>query len=164
MARTARSVVADQIRIEDEVWEEAFASRVRSRPPRTGQPLRALGSQAPVRAHAPERAGSASAVVELRPETVAISAFDLAAGSDTDLDRASETGLAADPYPRQPGAERRMVRIQGRGAERHLPVASSRRRTRRAHESAYFRPDKLAMWAVLLGFLLVAAAMLSGHS
>src|SRR2546421_12141754 len=36
MARTATSIVADRIRIEDEVWEEAFSSRIRARPRRRG--------------------------------------------------------------------------------------------------------------------------------
>ena len=135
-----RSVVADRIRIEDEVWEEAFASRVRSRPPRTGQPLVAVGGEEPVRALAPRPAA--------RPD-----------------EQTRRARLAAvEPARTQPAGARRTIRIQGRGAERNLPVSSSRRHTRRAHESAYFRPDKLAMWAVLLGFLLVAAAMVSAHA
>jgi hypothetical protein len=139
MARTARSVVADRIRIEDEVWDEAFASRVSSRPPRTRQPLAPVSAEPVMRAH-PERPPGpelqlSPPVVQLRPRTPA----------------------AADP-------PRRTVRIQGRGAERNLPVTPSRDRRRPSHESAYFRPDKLAMWAVVLGFLLVLAAILSAHA
>jgi hypothetical protein len=57
------------------------------------------------------------------------------------------------------------VKIQGRGAERHLPLpeTSRRRPPRRAYERSGFRPDRLAMWAVLLGFLLVLVAIVSGH-
>jgi len=145
MARTARSVVADRIRIEDEVWDEAFASRVRSRPPRTGPALAAVSVEPPVRALTPRPAtGAEPAPRGSRPTAV-------------HLESAPDSLGTAPPA-------RRTVRIQGRGAERNLPVSSARPRSRRAHESAYFRPDKLAMWAVLLGFLLVAAAMVSGHS
>jgi hypothetical protein len=152
MARSARSVVADRIRIEDEVWDEAFTTRVPSRPPRTRRALTAVPSERstqrridapmPSRRAEPERPQPVSAVVPLRPVPAP----------------------AADTNRGRPANGPRTVRIQGRGAERHLPVTSSRQRPRRAHESAYFRPDKLAMWAVLLGFLLVAAAVLSPHA
>jgi hypothetical protein len=61
---------------------------------------------------------------------------------------------------------RRTIKIQGRGAERNLswPETNRRRPRPRAYERAGFRPDRLAMWAVVLGFLLVLAAMASGHS
>jgi hypothetical protein len=144
MARTARSVAADRIRIEDEVWEEAFASRVRSRPPRTRAVLAAVAAQDPVR---------------LTPRPAALpDPVPLAESPATPRLELAQPGLG------QPDAPRRTVRIQGRGAERNLPVASSRQRARRPHESAYFKPDRLAMWAVLLGFMLVAAAMLSAHA
>jgi hypothetical protein len=63
-------------------------------------------------------------------------------------------------------SERRTVTIQGRGAERNLPWpdASRRRPQRRVHERAGFKPDRIAMWAVLLGILLVLVAVLSAHS
>lgn len=161
MARTARSVVADRIRIEDEVWDEAFASRVRSRPPRTGRPLTPVSAQ-PVFDLATDldQRGDPPPRRDLPPRP--------------DVRRRPEPAPAAEPapavvtlHPRTESAagdaSRRTIRIQGRGAERNLPV-SSRERRRPPHESAYFRPDKLAMWAVLLGFLLVAAAILSAHA
>jgi hypothetical protein len=57
------------------------------------------------------------------------------------------------------------VKIQGRGAERNLPWPETTRRRppRRAYERAGFRPDRLAMWAVMLGLLLVLVAVISGH-
>lgn len=63
-------------------------------------------------------------------------------------------------------AGRRTITIQGRGAERNLPLpseASRRRAARRAHERSGFRPDRAAMWAVLLGLLLVLVALTSAH-
>lgn len=59
---------------------------------------------------------------------------------------------------------RRTVTIQGRGSERYTPSAERRRPPRRAHERAGFRPDRAAMWAVLLGVLLVFVAATSSHA
>lgn len=159
MARGARPVVADRIRIEDEVWEEAFASRISSRPPRTRPPLKLVGAErrAPTPTDVTERTAAPQALSP-RPEVL----------PDSEPLAEPPAGTRADapvgpPLP-APASARRTVRIQGRGAERNLPITSSRPRSRRPYESAYFQPDKLAMWAVLLGFLLVAAAMLSAHA
>jgi type VI protein secretion system component VasF len=43
------------------------------------------------------------------------------------------------------------------------PRAARQRQKRRAYERAYFKPDRVAMWAVLLGLLLVLVAAMSGH-
>ena len=56
---------------------------------------------------------------------------------------------------------RRTVQITGRGAERNLPVT---RPTLRRHEREGFRPDRAAMWAVLLGMLLILVAATSAHA
>lgn len=58
---------------------------------------------------------------------------------------------------------RRTVTIQGRGAERNLPLPRPRRPTPARHERAGFRPDRVAMWAVMLGLLLVFVAATSAH-
>jgi hypothetical protein len=58
-------------------------------------------------------------------------------------------------------AERRTVTIRGRGAERNLPVA---RPTLRRHERPGFRPDRAALWAVMLGLLLILVAAASAHA
>jgi hypothetical protein len=63
---------------------------------------------------------------------------------------------------------RRTVYITGRGVERSLPVAERNlpvaRPTLRRHERAGFKPDRTAMWAVLLGLLLIAVAATSAHA
>jgi hypothetical protein len=65
---------------------------------------------------------------------------------------------------------RHTVTIRGQGAERRVPrtgagtSGSERRRSPRAHERLGFRPDKVAMWAVLLGVMLVLAAATSSHA
>lgn len=56
---------------------------------------------------------------------------------------------------------RRTVRITGRGAERNLPVA---RPTLRRHERAGFKPDRAALWAVVLGIFLILVAATSAHA
>lgn len=64
-----------------------------------------------------------------------------------------------------PSGTRRTITITGRGAERHLPAYSSRRRPQRPiHERPGFKPDRTAMWAVMLGVVLVLAAATSSHA
>jgi len=55
---------------------------------------------------------------------------------------------------------RRTVTITGRGAERNLPMA---RPTLRKHERPGFRPDRAALWAVILGLVLILVAVASAH-
>ena len=62
---------------------------------------------------------------------------------------------------------RRTVKITGYGSQRNLIYASReprRRPTERAYERAGFKPDRVAMWAVLLGVLLVLVAAMSAHA
>jgi hypothetical protein len=56
---------------------------------------------------------------------------------------------------------RRTVTIRGYGAERSLPVA---RPTLRRHERPGFRPDRAALWAVVLGLFLILVAATSAHA
>jgi len=56
---------------------------------------------------------------------------------------------------------RRTVVIRGHGAERNLPVA---RPTLSRHERPGFRPDRAALWAVMLGLLLILVAATSAHA
>jgi hypothetical protein len=133
MARTSASVAASRIRIEDEVWEEAFSSRVPSRRPR---------ASSPVRTAPPITAQPDVPVVTLR--------------------------IVEPPVdPAGPSPEtRRTVRIQGRGADPYR--SDPYRRTRSPYRASPPRsvgasPDRLAMWAAMLGFLLVVVAILSSH-
>ena len=63
-------------------------------------------------------------------------------------------------------AARRTITITGRGAERNLwaTEAGRRRPARRPHERAGFKPDRVAMWAVFLGMLLIFVAAASAHA
>jgi hypothetical protein len=140
----------EAIRIEDEVWQEAFARREpsASRSRRRPHTLE-VGLTEPAPTRAPRAA---------RPH------------------RAAERATAAVPHASGGGDPTayaptrltgpRTVTIRGRGAERNLPLpdASRRRAPRRAYERSGFRPDRVAMWAVLLGMLLVLVAVLSAHA
>ena len=61
---------------------------------------------------------------------------------------------------------RRTVTIRGQGAERYVPrrASGSRRPPERRYERAGFQPDRTAMWAVLLGVMLILAAAASAHA
>ena len=57
--------------------------------------------------------------------------------------------------------------ITGRGAERYNPrlePGARSRPQRRRHERSDFRPDRAAMWAVLLCLALVLLAATSSHA
>ena len=151
MPRPSASVPPDAIRIEDEVWQEAFSRREPARP-RPQPRLRAIDGGRPVAAPArprvapaPAEHGHAAITAPSRPER------------------------PPAPTPRTAAAGgvpgRRTVTIRGYGAERNLPWSdpAHRRPQRRPYERAGFRPDRVAMWAVLLGILLVVVAIASAH-
>jgi hypothetical protein len=75
------------------------------------------------------------------------------------------TAVAAEDRASQPSVVgRRTVTITGRGSERGLPMRSARppaRRRPREHGSG--RPERIAMWAVLLGIALAIGAATSSH-
>ena len=72
----------------------------------------------------------------------------------------SELAERADWAPRAANG-RRTVAIRGHGAERGLPVA---RPTLRRHERPGFKPDRAALWAVVLGLFLILVAAASAHA
>jgi hypothetical protein len=92
-----------------------------------------------------ERAG-AGAAVALAPEPV-------------------DADPLGDRAVRVLSGERRTVTIRGRGAERYAaPVRSAReRRPERRYERSGFRPDRAAMWAIVLGIMLIVVAAASAH-
>jgi hypothetical protein len=78
------------------------------------------------------------------------------------------------PVTWAPRAEngRRTVQITGHVSERNLPPVTRRAErnlpagspTLRRHERASFKPDRAAMWAVVLGLLLILVAAASAHA
>lgn len=114
----------------------------------------------PVRAVSARLASMAEVTAELdftpRPRSRPARPFD--------SEQASQT---AEPPAVVPGAGvsgRRTITIQGRPAERYSSTVRRRRPTRRPHEREGFRPDRAAMWAVFLGFVLVLVAATSSHA
>jgi hypothetical protein len=75
---------------------------------------------------------------------------------------------AAAPAPWSPSGGvpgRRTVTIRGQVADRYAtPRPTSRRRPERRYERTGFRPDRAALWAVLLGVMLILAAVTSAHA
>jgi hypothetical protein len=145
------SLPPDAIRIEDEVWKEAFSRR---EAPAGGRARREM--QATARSEARAASGTvAVAPAVARPPAEAPPAAPITARF---------VGGPAPAAPPSPTA-RRTVTITGRGAERHLPrpVEPGRRPARRAHQRDGFRPDRVAMWAVFLCVLLLAVAIASPH-
>ena len=63
-------------------------------------------------------------------------------------------------------AGRRTVTIRGQVPDHRYvtPRQGSRRRPERRYERSGFRPDRTALWAVLLGVMLILAAVTSAHA
>jgi hypothetical protein len=172
MARMGTSVTAEAIRIEDEVWQEAFQARVPS--PRRASARRAALATVDERRRPP--APTAVSAAQSRVSGPRGRAVEPAGGRAVEPagGRAAEPagGRAVEPAGGAAAgslapAGRRTVKIQGRGADLHRPAwgspATRRRPPRTLHERAGFRPDRIAMWAVFLGLALVVVAALSGH-
>lgn len=76
----------------------------------------------------------------------------------------------SDPVPRRPSdpvpapQERRTIVIRGRGAERYPTPRRGYESHLRRHERTGFKPDRVALWAVLLGVALLLAAVTSAHA
>jgi hypothetical protein len=203
MPRANAMVPPDAIRIEDEVWQEAFTRREPARPSRERKlraierdpsdwltettdktldeaaswsvPRRATRDGAATR----ESAASAHGRTE-GPASVSVPSEPAASSAVAEPELGTAVAepplvpapiMLRQPAPAGPAARaeplpaRRTVKIQGRGAERNLPLTydSRRRPPRRAYERTGFRPDRVAMWAVMLGFVLVLIAIISAH-
>src|SRR5437763_10037869 len=194
MPRPRVSVPPEAIRIEDEVWQDAFA-RIEQPSRRRLHAIdggRAGPAPAPPAATAtltppapPRRSLSAPRTPVARsagdyprvrqPPASDHSGIATTLTADTTVaPSVSANGIVqpepASMLPRASAAStvagRRTVTIRGYGAERNLPWPDgSRRRSQRpVYERAGFRPDRLAMWAVLLGVLLLIVAVASAHS
>jgi hypothetical protein len=60
--------------------------------------------------------------------------------------------------------QRRTIVITGRPAERQLPRRRGWEASLPLHERAGFKPDRVALWAVLLGLILLLVAAASSHA
>jgi hypothetical protein len=158
MPRPYASVPPEAIRIEDEVWQEAFSRREPARPRREPTPSR------PRRLHAIDGGLPLTPPREDSPVPVAAVAESR---TNTAQRPPQSPPAAAPPHVATNGVVpgRRTVTNRGHGAERNLPWPDSPRRRpqRPVHERAGFRPDRVALWAVMLGILLVVVAIASPH-
>jgi len=68
---------------------------------------------------------------------------------------------APSPAPAEPVAERRTITITGRPTPGH---AAPGRRRRAVVDAQLAQPDRIALWAFLLGLLLVAVAAGTAHA
>jgi hypothetical protein len=139
-----------------------------------GAPESTVRSSAPepaVRRSAPERDRDTGAR-DRRPRPTRGYAGELPSGITPPPATASRAPSRDGADPTRRGREagipgRRTVTIRGHGSERHLgwsAYPSRRRPPMSAHERPGFRPDRAAMWAVLLGLLLVLVAATSSHA
>ena len=146
----------------DHEWEEsATAGATPVRAPSSVSAHPAPGVPAQSRPGAPARSRVEAAIPE-RPAQ-----GEAARPDDTGVQaRPDGTGVQARPDGTGvPG--RRTVKITGYGSQRNLIYASReprRRPAERPYERAGFKPDRVAMWAVLLGVLLVLVAAMSAHA
>jgi hypothetical protein len=135
------------------------APRAVARPGSLAAERKRAGNVAQLNDGVPARAARESALLTPEPE-VSVPAVDL-----QPLSTATAAPRAADSvHPsgsRATDGGRRTVTIRGRGAERNLPVA---RPTLRRYERPGFRPDRAALWAVMLGLLLILVAAASAHA
>jgi hypothetical protein len=163
MQRPRASVPPEAIRIEDEVWQEAFIRREPARS-RTRPRLQAIEGGRDAAVPTLERPRPALPMEERRrataPRTAAAQPADGGSSPAATMHAESDPLVAGGGVP-----GRRTVTIRGHGAERNLPwaEASRRRPPQRAYERPGFKPDRVAMWAVLLGILLVVVAIASAH-
>lgn len=66
------------------------------------------------------------------------------------------------PAPSQPA--RRTVVIKGHGHGHYTPSRGGYEARLRPHERSGFKPDRVALWAVLLGLALLLGAVTSSHA
>jgi hypothetical protein len=63
-----------------------------------------------------------------------------------------------------PADGRRTIVITGHGADHHPAPRTRRESSLRIHERSGFRPERMALWAFLLGLALVLGATTSSHA
>jgi hypothetical protein len=153
-------------------WEELdrdafqFPTEYRVKPARraVAAPARPVAAERPVAA-AEHTVASDERTVPVAQRAVAVAKRPVAGEErpEATAERTVAPALVArPPSPASPSAPpRRTVTIRGHGAERNLPVA---RPALRRHERPGFRPDRAALWAVMLGLLLILVAATSAHA
>jgi hypothetical protein len=122
---------------------------------------------ASAREDARDRPGVArSMTIELGGDT-ARPAEDLVVATPADVaHELRHLAAADDPFatPPPPPGTRRTVAIKGRPAAYRLPSQAQRHRGRTTSERVGHRPDRIALWAVVLGAILILVAVTTSSS
>ncbi len=152
----------------DHEWEEsATAGAAPVRAPSSASAHPAPGVPEQSRAGAPARSRVVAAIPERPAQGVAARPAASAARRAVEDARPAAGGASAPAAHGTGVPGRRTVKITGYGSQRNLIYASREPRRRpleRPYERAGFKPDRVAMWAVLLGVLLVLVAAMSAHA
>jgi hypothetical protein len=121
-----------------------------------------------------ELTGAASRTVELTADTAGSRTIELTMADDVVLaelpsDVAHELAhltAADDPFasPPPPAGARRTVQIKGRPTHLGLPSMAQRHKGRTASDRVGPRPDRIALWAVALGAILILLAAMTSSS
>ena len=160
--------------------ERAAARAQRADRELVAEELAALARPSGASGRADSAASAAVAVASAEPAAVAVASAEPAAaaasaepaasvapGEPAELDLPAEPAAAEWAPVYDPVTGRRTVTIRGRGAERAPSVTPTVPRRARAtaprYERSGFVGDRAAMWAVLLGVLLVLIAVASAH-
>jgi hypothetical protein len=110
--------------------------------------------------------GARSMTIELGGDT-ARSADDLVTATPADVaHELRHLAAADDPFatPPPPPGTRRTVAIKGRPQPYRLPSQAQRHRGRTASDRVGARPDRIALWAVVLGAILILVAATTSAS
>ncbi len=119
----------------------------------------------PTAPHAPAReAAATSRTIELTVDD-GHAAIVPALPADVAVELA-HLSAADDPFatPPPPAGTRRTVQIKGRPAESRMPSMAQRHRGRTASDRIGARPDRIALWAVALGAILILLAAMTSSS
>jgi hypothetical protein len=108
-----------------------------------------------------------SRTIELSGDTVAASEALTVAGPGDVAHELAHLSAADDPFasPPPPAGTRRTVQIKGRPDQAvRLPSMARRHRPRTASDRIGHRPDRIALWAVALGAILILLAAMTSSS
>jgi hypothetical protein len=117
----------------------------------------------PAAPHAPLRESASSMTIELTTGAPAV----VTPASPADVaHELAHLSAADDPFasPPPPVGARRTVQIKGRPEAVRLPSMAQRHRPRTASDRVGARPDRIALWAVALGAILIILAATTSSS
>jgi hypothetical protein len=143
------------------IADEPAAPRFSADRDGTAHPLH--GVFVPTAAHAPVR----DSVATSRTIELTTSDDELVVATPADVvHELAHLSAADDPFatPPPPAGTRRTVQIKGRPAESRMPSMAQRHRGRTASDRIGARPDRIALWAVALGAILILLAAMTSSS